>query len=231
MALKGQMSRAMLNLSLLALNISLAFHFIPLSTSEGIGSRSKNFRDFSNSLERGGTDILRGVYVSNTLALPIVQQPAGDSNYVSGKNGEATQFATASQYGNIGLLAHNFLSGKSFSQLAIGQEVRLLFDDGHVEYFVISEILRYKALEPGNPYSNFQNLSNQDEILSAGEMFNRVYVGKHHVTFQTCIAADGKSSWGRLFVVALPKPKHLGLSSWNAYDFPRDFSLNGGHLP
>jgi len=220
MALKGQMGRAMLNLSLLALNISFAFHFVPLSISEGTGSRSKNFRDFSNSLENGGTGVLRGVYVTNTLALPIVQQPAGDANYVSGKNGEATQFATASQYGNIGLLAHNFLSGKSFLQLAIGQEVRLLFDDGHIEYFVISEILRYKALEPKNPYSDFQNLSDQNEILSAGEMFNRVYVGRHHVTFQTCIAADGKSSWGRLFVVALPKPKPLGLNSLNGYSLP-----------
>src|SRR5215211_27953 len=101
MALKGQMGRAMLNLSLLALNISFAFHFVPLSISEGTGSRSKNFRDFSNSLENGGTGVLRGVYVTNTLALPIVQQPTGDANYVSGKNAEATQFATASQYGNI----------------------------------------------------------------------------------------------------------------------------------
>ena len=41
MALKGQMGRAILNLSLLALNISFAFHFVPLSISEGTGSRSK----------------------------------------------------------------------------------------------------------------------------------------------------------------------------------------------
>jgi hypothetical protein len=220
MALKGQMGRALLNLSFLALNISFAFYFVPLHTAAGVGSRSQDFRDFSNTFEKGGTDTLLGVYIANTLALPIVQQPAGDSNYVSSKMGEATQFSTASQYGNIGLLAHNFLSGKYFSKLVLGQEVRLVFDDGHVEYFVINEILRYKALEPGNPYSNFQNLSIPDEVLSAGEMFARAYAGKYHVTFQTCIAADGSSSWGRLFVVAVPKSKQIGLTLLNAHNLP-----------
>ena len=30
------------------------------------------------------------------------------------------------------------------------------------------------------------------------------YDGDAHVTFQTCILQDGNSSWGRLFVTAIP---------------------------
>jgi hypothetical protein len=30
------------------------------------------------------------------------------------------------------------------------------------------------------------------------------YNGAAHVTFQTCILQDGNSSWGRLFVTAIP---------------------------
>jgi len=37
-------------------------------------------------------------------------------------------------------------------------------------------------------------------------MFDRAYEGGRHVTFQTCIAAEGNSSWGRLFIIAAPKP-------------------------
>ena len=68
-------------------------------------------------MQSGEANTLRGVYVPNVLALPIVQQPADKPYYVSNHNGEATQFSIASQYGNIGLLAHNNLSGRFFSQL------------------------------------------------------------------------------------------------------------------
>jgi len=59
-----------------------------------------------------------------------------------------TQFSLPSQFGNVGLLAHNTLSGKFFFQLEVGQEVRLVYGDGRVEYFVIQRILQYQALQP-----------------------------------------------------------------------------------
>lgn len=149
-------------------------------------------------------DLLRRVYVSDVLDLPVVQQPADKPYYVSNRNGEATQFAMVSQYGNIGLLAHNTLSGRHFSKLAIGQEVRLDYEDGRAEYYVIEQILRFQALQPESVSSNFRNLD-RNETLSAGGIFNRAYVGGQRLVFQTCIAAEGNVSWGRLFVIAMPK--------------------------
>jgi hypothetical protein len=167
------------------------------------------FEDFSKSVQNGDAKVLRGVYVGDVLAQPIVQQPAGNAGYISSTDGVITQFRMAAQYGNVGLLAHNHLSGKIFSQLAVGQEVRLVYGNGKIETFVISEIQRYQALQPNSPYSSFRNLD-QDETLTAEKMFKRVYFGDRHVTFQTCINSDGIASWGRLFIIATPKPQVSG---------------------
>ena len=163
-----------------------------------------HFNDFSQVVRNGKADLLGGVYVPNVLALPVVQQPTGNSGYVSNNDGQVTQFGMASRYGNVGLLAHNYLSGKMFSQLAVGQEVRLIYGDGKVEYFIVKEILQYQALQPNSQWSSFRDLKD-NTVLTAEQMFKRVYTGDRHVTFQTCIYAEGTSSWGRLFVVAVPK--------------------------
>ena len=215
MTLKHPTLRTALNASLM-LAVFLAVFFNPNSAfalGNG-GSALPNFSEFSKTIQNGEASVLRGVYVSDVLALPIVQQPAGNAGYVSTEDGKLTQFAMAAQFGNIGLLAHNHLSGKFFSQLAAGQEVRLVYGNGKVEYFVITEVLQYQALQPTSPYSSFHNL-NKDETLTAEQMFKRVYFGDHHVTFQTCIAKDGNPSWGRLFVIAQPKPQYLGIDRFD----------------
>jgi len=205
MTLKLNNTRTILNTAII-LAIFVAFFFNPISAL-AIAGTTPNFTEFSRSVQNGQADVLTGVYVSNVLALPVAQQPYGNAGYVSNNTGEVTQFRMATQYGNTGILAHNHLSGSSFSQLAIGQEVRLVNGDGSVEYFVISEILRYQALQPTSPYSSFRNLD-KDETLSAEQMFKRVYFGDRHVTFQTCIDAEGNASWGRLFVIAIPKSEY-----------------------
>lgn len=205
MALKNQIIRKVLNGGMLFM-VFVSIFFNPISAlAMGNGSVPlPSFADFSKIVQNGKADILSGVYVPNTLALPVVQQPAGNAGYVSNNDGQVTQFAMASQYGNIGLLAHNYLSGKTFSQLAVGQEVRLVYGDGKVEYFIVKEVLQYQAMQPNSPWSSFRDLKD-DTVLTAEQMFKRVYTGDRHVTFQTCIYSEGISSWGRLFVVAVPK--------------------------
>jgi hypothetical protein len=161
--------------------------------------------DFVEQVWDGEANVLRGVYVPEVMALPVMQQPNDKPGYVSRKNGEVTQFSAASDLGNIGLLAHNNLSGRYFSQLEVGTEVHLVFGNGRVDDFVVTEVLRFQALQPGSFWSYFLDMAN-DQILSAGQVFDRVYNGDYHVTFQTCIAANGNLNWGRMFVIAMPLP-------------------------
>lgn len=208
MTLNAKTSQTTRRLSLL-LAIFLSVFYSPIKTQAlGTISTLPSFADFSKTVQNGDAKTLRGVYVADVLAQPIVQQPAGNAGYVSTTDGVVTQFGMASQYGNIGLLAHNHLSGRFFSQLTIGQEVRVVYGDGKTEVFVITEILQYQALQPTSPYSSFRNLS-KEETLTAEQMFKRVYFGDRHLTFQTCINANGNNSWGRLFVIAVPKQQTI----------------------
>jgi len=204
MALKNKNIRFILNFSLL-LFVLAALWLSPISAlAMGDTISLPTFISFSKSVQNGQADVLRGVYVNNVLALPVVQQPTGNPGFVSNTDGVTTQFRMATQFGNIGLLAHNHLAGKSFSQLMAGQEVLMIYGDGRIEHFVVKEVLQYQALQPYSPYSSFRNLA-KDEVLTAEQMFKRVYFGDKHLTFQTCIEAEGNLSWGRLFVIAVPK--------------------------
>lgn len=163
-----------------------------------------DYQRFVEIIRNGQKGVLRGVYVPGVMALPIVQQPVGNPGFVSHNNDEITQFKMAADAGVVGLLAHNFLSGAVFKNLSVGDEVRLIFGDGVVEYFVVDQVLQYQALQPYSPNSDFRDLET-NVTISANQLFGKVYRGERHVTFQTCIEADGNSSWGRLFIVAQPK--------------------------
>ncbi|RPJ29614.1 MAG: hypothetical protein EHM33_00080 [Chloroflexi bacterium] len=205
MQLNTKALQTTLNITLLLAILSCLFFNPTPAQALGSGEAIPDFAEFSRSVQNKQANVLRGVYVPDVLAFPIIQQPANNAGYVSQTDGEITQFSMASQFENVGLLAHNNLSGRFFSKLALGQEVRLVYGDGKVEYFVITKIFQFQALQPTSPYSSFRDLSN-DETLTAEQLFNQVYRGDRHVTFQTCIAGPGSLSWGRLFVVATPKP-------------------------
>ncbi|MGD2252443.1 MAG: hypothetical protein PVF70_05940 [Anaerolineales bacterium] len=160
--------------------------------------------EFIASVMNGNADQVVGVYVPGVLSLPIVQQPSGNSGFVSTKPAVVTQFGMAAKYGTIGLLAHNTLSGDAFFNLRSGQYVDIIYGDGAVKKYQIFEILQYQALSPNSPYSDFLDLANGNRRQSARDLFYQVYTGGDRVVFQTCIAANGVLTWGRHFVIGFP---------------------------
>lgn len=161
--------------------------------------------DFVNKLLDGDGKTLRGVYVNGIFALRVIQQPANQSAFVSTLDGVVTQFMDAKNYGSIGLLAHNFLSGKMFYQLKSGDVVQLIYGDGSIEKFKVETIYQFQALQPENPRSTFVDI-NSGAKYSATGLFMKIYTGKRHLTLQTCIAKNNEMSWGRYFVIAQPIP-------------------------
>ncbi len=167
----------------------------------------------SRPARRGSNSPLLGVHVDGVLDLPIVQQPQGDDCYVSPLDGQLTEFRLPSQYGNVGLLAHNTLSGRLFSRLELGQEVQLLYANGWIETFQIDDIRCCQALQPDSPFTSLCDLDT-GETLTAAQLFEKIYMGRRHLTFQTCIAAAGCDTWGRLFVIAARK-EPFASPRWN----------------
>lgn len=158
---------------------------------------------FAGQVVNGEGQQLRGLYATDLFADPVVQQPAGAPGFVSPAPGVLTQFGQASQLGATGLLAHNYLAGMRFSQMRAGQILYLVYGDGRSESYTVTQLVMYRALQPDSDYSSFVNLAT-GERLNAFSLFTRMYGRRGTVVLQTCIEANGISTWGRLFVVAEP---------------------------
>ena len=168
------------------------------------GATVFEFEAFVNSVKNGKAETLRGFYAKNLVALPIIQQPIGDDNFVSPVPGYATEFRLATENGNVGILAHNYLAGQSFFALSPGKEIKLIYGDGKTEIFVVTHIKEYQALSPDSPTSDFLDL-NTGERFTASNLFSEIYGNQSgEVILQTCISANQGLSWGRLFVIARP---------------------------
>ena len=216
MALKNSIARTFVNTGILLIILASLWWnpTIALAMDDALAPALPGFSEFSALVQDGRADLARGVYVPGVLAMPIVQQPYGNGSFLSNEANTITQFRMASQYGTTGLLAHNYLAGASFFDLEVGDEVRLVYGDGKVDYFVIYEILKYEALQPNSPYSSFRSLET-DEVFSVEKVFKRVFFSDGNITFQTCIEKDGDLSWGRLFVIAIPKIEYERLVVMN----------------
>lgn len=195
------MKKITLKYKFLSFFVALIIVFGILPATPVNAASTTSLETFAASLNKSDSSQLVGIFVKNVLAVKVVQQSS--ATYVSTSSGTVTQFGMASQYGSIGLLAHNYLSGASFSKLGSGTEIVLVYGDGSTKKYQVSAVKKYQALSPTDPYSNFVNLDNPDATLTSTDVFNETY-GSGGLVLQTCISKNGNSSWGRLFVIASP---------------------------
>jgi hypothetical protein len=156
---------------------------------------------YTAKLTNGRGNNVTGVYVKDVLAYPVTQQPSGSAAYVSSKRDVLTQFSSPKRYGTVGILAHNYLAGVSFYDLSRGQDIYVLYGDGTMAQYVVTDIRSFQALDPHSPYSDFVDLDT-DTRHTAKSVFYQVYGNKDKLVLQTCIEMQGNGSWGRMFVIA-----------------------------
>ncbi len=167
------------------------------------GTDIPSLSTFAGWMNNGQAAQLRGVYVPNILADGVVQQPSGQATFVSTTPDVLTEFRAAATVGSTGLLAHNYLAGAQILLIRPGQIVYLVYGDGRMATYMVTQMRRYQALQPESPFSNFIDL--RDGLsMSASDLFMAAYGRPGAVVFQTCLTANGNPSWGRLFVVAEP---------------------------
>lgn len=162
------------------------------------------FDQFIQDLKNGEPETIVGLWVENVLALEVVYQPSNNPGYISSIDDIATYFLYPwKNAGNHGLLAHNYLAGRYFFDVRIGDIITLVFGDGNYMDFEVTDIKEYQALQPQSPYSDFINLDTGEQE-TAKSLFIDVYMGDFHTTLQTCIANGAETEWGRQFTLAPP---------------------------
>ena len=189
--------------SLRSLFIALLLVCLPTPAAAKGGAELERSEPLTEEVTDSAEGVLRSVYVPGVLADQVVSQPAHNAAFVSSAENTLTQFSLASEHGSIGLLAHNYLAGRSFSHLEQGHIVNLVYDDGRVEHFIVTRILRLQALEPDDIKGSFIDLES-GRIFTAAGLFLGTYGQPGRLILQTCIERDGNLSWGRLFVIAEP---------------------------
>jgi hypothetical protein len=166
--------------------------------------RTQAFSEFIDALSVDGRASLKGIYVADKLQLPITYQPSGNPGFVTTAPDSVTLFSTASNYGSIGLIAHNHLAGREFFEVEMNDEIYLIYGNGDVQKYVVSEIREYQALSPTSPYSSFINLADTGRTITYRDLFFDTYGIGNRLVLQTCISRNNFDSWGRLFIIATP---------------------------
>jgi hypothetical protein len=182
--------------------LSVPTNFQAIATSQPLN-------DFVSSVKNGERNTVVGVFVPGKIALPIGQQPKGNAGFVTREPEKGTQFAMASRFGTVGILAHNDLAGGKFSAIQKENYAVVVYGDGHLAYYIIDDIEKFQALSPTSTFSDFVNMDDPDDRLTAGQLFARVYGAGNRLVLQTCISEHGDPSWGRMFIIARQAPSQV----------------------
>lgn len=173
----------------------------------GVGTPESSLRvfdQFVQDLKNGNHDQVVGLWVENIMALRVIYQPSNKPGFVSTEDETATYFLYPwEKAGNYGFLAHNYLAGRYFFNIKIGDVITVVFGDGDYEDFEVTEVKEFQALQPDSPYSDYIDLQSGEQ-LTVNNVFVEVYMGDFHTTLQTCIANGTETEWGRQFTIAPP---------------------------
>jgi hypothetical protein len=191
-------------IAILLLQMVFAPVSLVLADTQSNQTQLLSLNSFVESVQNSNPSQITGIYVQNVMAFPVVQQPSSQAGYVSTQNSIVTQFGLASDYGSIGILAHNYLAGAQFFNIMNGSIISLVYGNGHVEYYKVTIVKQYQALSPNSVYSQFINLAQPDVTLSSTDLFYQTYGLGNVLVLQTCILANNDPSWGRLFIIAEP---------------------------
>ena len=148
-------------------NIPVTADTIPSNSTTGATTSNSTviaLSDFTKAI-KDGKSVVRGVYVPDVMAFRVIQQPKNQNGFVSTIRGLVTQFAMASDYGTIGLLAHNFAAGSEFPKVLVGNTINVIYGDGTIKEFTVTRIARYQALQPNSTSSNFLDLGNKRKTI------------------------------------------------------------------
>jgi hypothetical protein len=156
---------------------------------------------FIRQVSDGQSGVVKGLFVDGVMAVRVVQQPQGNAAFISVEDQTATQFQSATPFNVVGLLAHNFLAGRDFFRLKVGQDLILVYGDGKLQHYRVSEIGDFQRLTLSDLRSDFLELSN-NQRWTTDQVFSRYYQKPNRLTLQTCIEQGGVWDWGVRFITA-----------------------------
>lgn len=161
------------------------------------------FYDLVDQVEDGKAGVETGIFIPGILSNGVIQQPVNNWSYVSEDDDVVTEFQSAHNSGVTGLLAHNFLLGKKFYDIDLGEYIAIIYGDGAIKRYQVTGIYQFQKLNLASLTSDFIDLQTKEQVSST-QIFNRFYTGNDKVTLQTCLERGGQPSWGLTFIVADP---------------------------